>query len=430
MAGLVAANRCAELGLHTVLLEKGPGPDGDSNARISSGLFHLAWHPLDAPAGQLMAAMIAATDGEIEPETARAVASHAGRVLRWLIAEGVTFAPSSDSPAYRWHVTPHGVNVARRIDGDRGTYRMVRRLYENLRGRGAAVYHDAAATALQQCEGGWRVSAGATMTGPPGGSVGARSVVLCDGGFQACPELLARHVGPRAGEIVLRAAATGTGDALRMALGAGAAATGLSRFYGHILSRDADHTDLWPYPVFDQLCQQGVMVDRGGRALPGPYPDGIRLANILAATAEPRGWSAVVTGQTWQRSGGEYDGLQSRGAIVCETAGAQQLAACLQLPAAALTRAIESGLGPAAAAGDLVGVPVTPGITFTMGGIAVSASGAVRTAGGPEIAGLFACGSACGGIQGGPRGGYLGGLAVAAITGWLTATALALERPR
>jgi fumarate reductase flavoprotein subunit len=79
MAGLVAANRCAQLGLRTVLLEKGAGPDGDSNARISTGLFHLAWHPLDAPAAELEAALVGATDGDIEPGMARAIAASASR---------------------------------------------------------------------------------------------------------------------------------------------------------------------------------------------------------------------------------------------------------------------------------------------------------------------------------------------------------------
>jgi succinate dehydrogenase/fumarate reductase flavoprotein subunit len=111
LAGLVAANRCAQLGLRTVLLEKGASPDGDSNARISTGLFHLAWRPLDAPGAELEAAMVAATDGDIAPGIARAIAANAAVALRWLIDEGISFAPSRDAAAFRWQVAPHGVNV-------------------------------------------------------------------------------------------------------------------------------------------------------------------------------------------------------------------------------------------------------------------------------------------------------------------------------
>jgi fumarate reductase flavoprotein subunit len=436
LAGLVAANRCAQLGLRTALLEKGPGPDGDSNARISTGLFHLAWRPLDAPADELEAAMVAATDGDMARGVARAIATHAGDTLRWLIDEGVSFAPSRDGAAFRWHVTPHGVNVGRRIEGDRGTYRMIRRLYANLRARGATVCHDTRATALEPSAGRWQV----IVDGPrQGDRVDARRVVLCDGGFQASPELLTRYVGPRAADIVLRAAVTGTGDALRMAVAVGAAATGLDRFYGHILSRDAVRTDLWPYPVLDRLCQQGVVVDRQGRRLAASFADGIQLANILAATEDPRGWSLVVTDSDWQRCGADsapgrgataYDDLERLGGTVCQAIGARRLATELNLPARSLADAVEGCLGPAAAAGRLVGLPIVPGITFTMGGIAVRADGAVIATDGGVIPGLFACGSACGGVQGGPRGGYLGGLAVAAVTAWITARALREEPGR
>jgi succinate dehydrogenase/fumarate reductase flavoprotein subunit len=442
MAGLVAANRCAQLGLRTVLLEKGAAPDGDSNARISTGLFHLAWHPLDAPAGELEAALVAATDGDIEPGIARAIAANAAVALQWLISEGVTFAPSRDEAAFRWQVTPHGANVGRRVDGDRGTYRMVRVLYRNLAARGAAVHHASRVTAIAPSAAGWRL----TVDGPlPARHIEAASVVLCDGGFQASREMVTRYIGPHASDVVLRAALTGTGDALRMGLAAGAAAAGLGRFYGHILSRDALHRgDLWPYPVLDALCEQGLIIDRWGRPLEAGFADGIQLANILARTEDPRGWSAVVTAaqgpgtQGPGRGGGPAPGagaaaldhLERLGGTVCRAADAAGLAAALGLPAGRLADAVEQRLGRPAAAGALIGVPIVPGITVTMGGLAVRADGAVLADDGSALAGLFACGSAGGGIQGGPRGGYLGGLAIAAVTAWITAATIGRRSAR
>jgi fumarate reductase flavoprotein subunit len=432
LAGLVAANRCAQLGLRTVLLEKGAGPDGDSSSRISTGLFHLAWHPLDAPAGELEAALIAATDGDIEPGIAGALAASASATLQWLVSEGVTFAPNGDDPAFRWQVTPHGANVGRRIDGDRGTYRMVRVLYRNLAARGAAVHHASRVTALAPSEAGWRL----TVDGPAGG-VEARNVVLCDGGFQASAEMLTRYIGPQASGVVLRAAVTGTGDALRMGLAAGAAAAGLGRFYGHILSRDALHRDLWPYPVLDALCDQGLVIDRWGRPLAAGFADGIHLANILARTEDPRGWSVVVTDDQGGRPGPAaaagaraLDHLERLGGPVCRAGDARRLAAGLGLPAGRLVEAVKQRLGRAAAASALIGVPIVPGITVTMGGLAVRPDGAVRAGDGSVLTGLYACGSACGGIQGGPRGGYLGGLAVAAVTAWNTAAAIGRRAAR
>ncbi len=260
---------------------------------------------------------------------------------------------------------------------------------------------------------------------------GAVDVAVVGGGMAG--------LGPQACDLVLRAAVTGTGDALRMALGAVAAATGLGRFYGHILSRDAVRADLWPYPVLDQLCQHGVIVDRWGRSLSAGFADGIHLANILARTEDPRGWSVVVTESDWALNGGgsppgpgasARDDLERLGGTVCRAVGARRLATELSLPAEVLADAIKKGLGPVAAAGPLVGLPIVPGITFTMGGIAVRADGAVLSDDGSVLAGLFACGSACGGIQGGPQGGYLGGLAVAAVTAWITAGVISGEPGR
>jgi fumarate reductase flavoprotein subunit len=333
-------------------------------------------------------------------------------------------------------VTPHGANVGRRIDGDRGTYRMVRVLHRNLAARGAQVHHASRVTALAPSAAGWRL----TVDGPlPARHIEARHVVLCDGGFQASRELVTRYIGPQASDIVLRAAVTGTGDALRMGLAAGAATAGLGRFYGHILSRDALHReDLWPYPVLDGVCEQGLIIDRWGRPLAAGFADGIQLANILARTEDPRGWSVVVTAGGEGHGGGPAPGagtsaldhLERLGGTVCRAGDARRLAADLGLPAGRLADAIEQRLGRSAAAGALVGVPIVPGITVTMGGLAVRPDGAVRADDGSALAGLFACGSACGGIQGGPRGGYLGGLAVAAVTAWITAATIGRRAAR
>lgn len=436
MAGLVAANRCAQLGLRTVLLEKGESADGDSNARLSTGLFHLNFHPLDEAPDELEATMVEATDGDIEPSVARAIAENSSATLQWLIKEGVSFAPSREAAAFRWQVTPHGTNVGRRVEGDRGTYRMVRCLYDNLKARGAAVHYRSRATGLERSNSGWRL----TVDGPLGPQlVEARHVVLCDGGFQANRELLTRYIGPQACDLVLRAAGSSTGDALRMALDVGAAATGLGRFYGHILSRDALYKDLWPYPVLDALCEHGVIVDRWGHHLGAGFGGGVQLANILARTEDPRGWSLVVTPPQWKDYGGgsapgggasAYGDLERLGGTVCRAEGARRLALELGIPPDPLARAVERQIGPSAAAEALIGLPIVPGITCTMGGIAVQADGAVLAEDGSLLPGLFACGSSSGGIQGGPRGGYLGGLAVAAVTAWIVAATISREARR
>jgi fumarate reductase flavoprotein subunit len=76
--------------------------------------------------------------------------------------------------------------------------------------------------------------------------VAARAIVIADGGFPGDPELFRRHIGPAPELVLQRHAGSANGDGLRMAEAAGAASTRLDRFYGHLLSRDAMNTRLWP----------------------------------------------------------------------------------------------------------------------------------------------------------------------------------------
>jgi succinate dehydrogenase/fumarate reductase flavoprotein subunit len=63
----------------------------------------------------------------------------------------------------------------------------------------------------------------------------AERVVLATGGFQGNRELLARYVGPWAGEMILRSNPWSVGDGFLMGLEAGAAVSrGLHAFYGHL----------------------------------------------------------------------------------------------------------------------------------------------------------------------------------------------------
>jgi fumarate reductase flavoprotein subunit len=79
--------------------------------------------------------------------------------------------------------------------------------------------------------------------------IGAKAIVIADGGFPGDAELFRKHIGPRPDRVLMRHAGTAIGDGLRMAEAAGAAITRLDRFYGHLLSRDAmDNPGLWPYP--------------------------------------------------------------------------------------------------------------------------------------------------------------------------------------
>jgi fumarate reductase flavoprotein subunit len=62
-------------------------------------------------------------------------------------------------------------------------------------------------------------------------------------------------------------------------------------------------------------------------------------------------------------------------------------------------------------------IPICPGITYTMGGIAINGHGRVLRPDGSVITGLYAAGSTTGGLEGGGRVGYVGGLVKAGVMG-------------
>src|SRR5579862_8730730 len=72
-AGLIAALRGAELGLRTAVLEQGVDERYLCSSRWAGGIFHVSYHDVKLPAGELMAAIERATGGEAEPELAAAI---------------------------------------------------------------------------------------------------------------------------------------------------------------------------------------------------------------------------------------------------------------------------------------------------------------------------------------------------------------------
>lgn len=63
MAGLTAAARATELGLSVAVLEKGEGERYPCNARMSGGVFHVAFNDIKSPSATLRAAIDAAKIG-------------------------------------------------------------------------------------------------------------------------------------------------------------------------------------------------------------------------------------------------------------------------------------------------------------------------------------------------------------------------------
>jgi fumarate reductase flavoprotein subunit len=64
------------------------------------------------------------------------------------------------------------------------------------------------------------------------------------------------------------------------------------------------------------------------------------------------------------------------------------------------------------------------GLTYTMGGIAITPRTEVRRGDGGAIVGLYAIGACTGGLEGGPMAGYIGGLCKATSLGYIASEAI------
>lgn len=450
IAGLVAAVRSAELGLRTVVLEKGKEEGYACNSRYSGGLLHAAYHDVQRPAEELTQILVKSTQDTADPELRDAVAADGRRLLSWMRQQGVRFMRFSWQEPHRWGMAPPRPVAPGLSWSGRGPDVMLRRLTARLSEDGGVVRHGMRAKELLLD--GHRV-AGVRADGPDGPvDFHAHAVILCDGGYQNDPDAFRAHVGPAFDRILQRGAATGTGDGLRMAISAGAATTRLDRLYGHLQSRDAlTNPDVWPYPDLDAVAASGLVVGPDGLRMTDEGLGGLAIANHLARTADPASATVICDAAAWEGPGKSAripanPFLEKFGGTIHRASDAADLGRRAGIDPAALTRTVEAynealrhdrlgdlhpprtqqkGKAWPVLTAPLMAIPICVGLTYTMGGIVIDGDGRVLDTAGGVIPGLYAAGATTGGLEGGgEKIGYVGGL-IKAVFGLRAAEASA-----
>jgi fumarate reductase flavoprotein subunit len=449
-AGLVAALRGAELGLRTAILEQGKDERYLCSSRWAGGIFHVSYHDVKLAPAELVGAIERATGGEAEPELAAAIAEDCARTVDWLAAQGARYTSASPINWHRWTLAPPRAAVAGQDWQGRGPDLMITQLKKRLEEHQGRMFLGTRAVALRmlggRCTGVMARRDGADFP------VTARAIVIADGGFPGDPELFRRHIGPHPERVLQRHAGSATGDGLRMAQAAGAALTRLDRFYGHLLSRDAMERDgLWPYPQIDAVATAAIVVDRGGRRLLDEGLGGISITNDLARLDDPLCASVICDAAIWEKAGRAPQippnpQLEKGGGTLYRADTIDALARAAGLDPAALCdtvaayneavrgihgaqlsppRSSKSGSPQPIETTPFFAIPICPGITNTMGGIAIDGHARIRRAagfpggfpGGSAIDGLYAAGGCTGGLEGGGALGYVGGLIKACVFG-------------
>ncbi len=452
-AGLITANRCAQLGLRSAVLEKETAERYLCNSRYTTGIAHILFQDMRLPGDKLLEVIDKGTEGEADPALAKVFADNSRRAIDWLVSEGGRYimvnAPTGKSimlaPPRRFK---QGLDWAWR-----GADFLMRKLEANLHSRGGQLIRGAEVRALTMQNG---ACVGVdTDLGGKAERIEAGAVVIADGGFSSNVEMIRKYITPQADRLLIRAAGTAMGDGLRMAEAAGAQLRGFGAFYGHPVHRDAltrpGEKLLWPFPMIDPLTQTGLVVGPDGRRVADEGRGGIMLANFLAQLADPLSTTLIFDDALWNsvaRKGPTAGNpmLLSAGATLHQAnalktlatlagVSVEGLAATVSEFNAAIANGATGSLNPPRSMTPLAALPVAhppyyamplcSGITATMGGIAIDVDCRALRADGSVIPGLFAAGSTVAGLEGGKQMAYMGGLSKAFILGLLAAEGVA-----
>ncbi len=442
LAGMMAANRLAQLGRRAVVLEQGSEDQYLCNSRYTGGVFHVALRDIMTEEGELKQAIIESTAGFVTDKLAALISSEGRRAVRWLQEVGVRFMKADVAAHRNWMLAPPVLKRPGLNWQGRGGDVSLRTLEANLVRHGGALVRGARAHALimegDRCAGVTvQLAAGETH-------YRTSAVVIADGGFPGNLDMLRQYICAQPEKLKQRTAGTGRGDGLRMAVAVGAGALGLDRFYGHVLSRDALINDkLWPQPYLDPVVTASLMVGPTGERFVDEGRGGVYVANAIAQLADPLSAAVVFDQAIWDGAGRNglipsNPNLPEAGGTLLQAASIAELAlklgcppAQLQATVAAYNAAIQAG-APATLSpprritrhaaqpitmAPFYAAPVCAGITTTMGGIAVNEHAQALREDGSAIAGLYAAGGSAGGFEGGPEVGYVGGLVKCGVTG-------------
>lgn len=291
--------------------------------------------------------------------------------------------------------------------------------------------------------------AGVRARGPDGvlRDLRADAVVLASGGFQGNREMAARYFGRWSDRLVLRGSPNNTGDGFIMGSAAGAApSAGMSSFYGHLIPAPPASVPVNDFIAYTQYhSEHAVLVNlRGERFCDESLGD---ETSCQAVAREPEALAFVLFDHTVYRnfavrpagggarasdtfyeslalgapggtaatieelcSGLELHGVHAAGALATlrefNAAALAGTAARLRIPRRARANALTQP--------PFYALGLTPGITFTLGGLRINAQAQVLDRAQRVIPGLYAAGADAGGIH---NEQYAGGLCLGLVFG-------------
>jgi succinate dehydrogenase/fumarate reductase flavoprotein subunit len=422
MAGLVAATQAQALGARVALLEKGDAPGG--SLALSGGTLWCARTYEDlrrlVPRG--------------DPTLARVLVEDFDDGVQWLKRIGATLTPIPIEP-YRvvYWLEPNPRHF-------------VTHLVSQFASQGGTLLtHTAGINMLMDANGAISGIVARTTTGLQ--TITAKAVILTTGGFQANPAMRAQYFGQWADRLILRSNPHSTGDGFWMGAHIGAmSSAAMSSFYGHLLPAPpavVPTNDFIAYTMYHS--DQSVLVNlRGERFTDESWGD---ETNAQAVARQPEALACLIyddvvyrtvakrPASAGARATDTFYESQALGALAATAPTIEALADAVQAwgvhstsvvetiraynEAVVAGRAAELHMPRRAKANPITTPPfyalmVTPGITFTLGGLRINGEAQVLNRSGKPIIGLYAAGADAGGIH---NEQYAGGLCLGLVFG-------------
>jgi tricarballylate dehydrogenase len=448
-AALCAALSAREHGARVRLLEKAPEAWRGGNSFFTAGGFRFAFKSVDelyGLVGDLSASETASmevdpypedayyddlmrvTEDCADPDLALTLVRESQPTMRWMREQGVRWIPMFGRQAYRvggrfrfW-----GGLVLEAVGGGAGLIDME---YASAARAGIEVRFEAKATALG-VDGRGRVTGVVVRTPTGTETVSADAVVLAAGGFEANPEMRTRYLGRNWDLARVRGTPYNTGDAIRMALEAGA------QPWGHW---SGCHSVAWDYnapwhgdrKVGDGFQKHsyplGIIVNLRGERFVDEGADFRNYTYVKYGRAiieQPRRAAFQIFDQKVVANLREE--YRIREVTKAEAGTIEELARKLDIDVEGLTRTVREfnaavqpgtynpavkdgkgtrGISPPKSNWALpldtppyLGYAVTTGITFTFGGLRITTAGQVLDTEQRPLPGLFAAGELVGGI--------------------------------
>ena len=427
MAGLVAAVQAQERGAQVTLVEKGDAPGG--SLAMSGGTLWCAQSVDDlrrlVPRG--------------DPVLGRVLVEEYPAGVQWLQQLGATLTllPSlPDRLVYLMEPTPRA---------------FVEFMHRRFLAHGGCLLTNSPGVRLCMNEAG--AVNGLVIRGADGKqkSIPADAVILTTGGFQGNPDLTARYFGRWADRLVLRATPHSTGDGLLMGQAIGAATSrAMSSFYGHLIPAPPAMVPTHDFIAYTHYhSEQAILVNRQGERFTDESLGDETNCQAVARQTEAvafilyddvvyRTFAVRVTGGGARASDTFYES-QALGAPAAQAQTLDELAVALESfgvygpgllatiqefnAAVGVGRAGQLRIPRRAKANPLITPPfyalgLTPGITFTLGGLRINATAQVLDSSNRPIPGLYAAGADAGGIH---NEQYAGGLCLGLVFGRIAA---------